>query len=144
MINNENNQINLNQKEISLPDQSQNIEDKTNQKDIFPLFPPFSNDQNSQNFIPNNNIQQYTEINQNINGNFQNNNNYNSPYSPQINYQPNIQQNNALQPQIRNNNCCCRNHSPYSPYDCLAGLIGTIIGLSLVFLVTSSIFGFNK
>ena len=65
MINNENNQINLNQKEISSSDHSQNIEDKTNKKDIFPLFPPFSNDQKSQNFIPNNNIQQNTEITQN-------------------------------------------------------------------------------
>ena len=126
LINNENIQINPN--EISLPVQHQNnIDDETNKKYTIPA--PFTNDvnipslltnddKNNQNSIPltnaqinqnsiisnNNNIQKNIQMNQNINNNFQNNQNINNNFQNNQNFNGNLNYNQSL------------NNNPYNNY----------------------------
>ena len=105
LINNENIQINID--EISLPVQSQNnnIDDETNKKYSIP--PPFTNDENSQNIIisnNNNNIQQNIEINQNLDINLQNNQNINNNFPNNQNFNSsNLNYNQLTNGNLQNN-----------------------------------------
>ena len=131
-INNENIKIKLNQNNISSINQTQNkIDDKTSQQNQYSIPTPFTNYENSQNIIlNNNNIQKNEEIGQNINGNFMNNkvpNNHISPYmNSQLDYQLDDSPNNDLQLPKRKKRCC-------GPYDILGFGIGLVLGAVFTF-----------